>query len=147
MLGLKFLPALKGQYKFLKIGLGKYFWDDLRLARKWKEDSVSPFEKVRAMNPLSNEVLTGNALDNLRASWSGFEHAEIETQWAGVIDITPDSNPVIDRIDKVPGLTIATGFSGHGFGTSPAAGQLAADMVMQSDTPLIDPTPYRFSRF
>ena len=64
-----------------------------------------------------------------------------------MIDITPDSNPVIDRIDKIPGLTIATGFSGHGFGTSPAAGQLAADMVMQSDTPLIDPTPYRFSRF
>ncbi|MGO2301668.1 NAD(P)/FAD-dependent oxidoreductase [Psychrobacter sp. AOP7-D1-15] len=147
LLGLKFLPALKVQHKFLKIGLGKYFWDDLRLARKWKADSVSPFEKVRAMNPLSNEVLTGNALDNLRASWSGFENAEIETQWAGVIDITPDSNPVIDRIEKIPGLTIATGFSGHGFGTSPAAGQLAADKVMQSDTPLIDPTPYRFSRF
>ncbi|KAE9922599.1 hypothetical protein GP688_21970 [Escherichia coli] len=32
------------------------------------------------------------------------------------------------------------------FGTSPAAGQLAADLV-SGHTPLIDPTPYRFERF
>ena len=43
-------------------------------------------------------------------------------------------------------VTIATGFSGHGFGIGPAAGELAADLVM-SETPLVDPEPFRFSRF
>lgn len=147
LIGMKFMPMLQGQHNFLKIGLGKYFFNDLFLARKWKEGSVSPFEKVRTMDPKVNEVLNGNALANLRAAWPDFEQAEIESQWSGMIDITPDSNPVIDRVEKIPGLTIATGFSGHGFGTSPAAGQLAADMVMRSDAPLIDPAPYRFSRF
>lgn len=147
LLGLTFLPTLKGQSQFLKIGMGRYFFNDLGLARRWKADSISPFEKIRTMNPGANVGLTGDALSNLRASWADFETAEIESQWGGVIDVTPDSNPIIDRIEKIPGLTIATGFSGHGFGTSPAAGQLAADLVMQSATPLIDPTPYRFSRF
>lgn len=144
--GTKFLPSLKGQHKFLKIGLGKYFVDDLRLSRRWQADSVSPFEQVRTLNPPSNETLTNIALTNLRKAWADFEAAKIDSQWAGVIDVTPDSNPVIDRIEQIPGLTVATGFSGHGFGTSPAAGQLAADLVMQSDSPLLDPAPYRFGR-
>ncbi len=74
-----------------------------------------------------------------------FENTEIEESWAGLIDVTPDSNPVIDTIDHIPGLVVATGFSGHGFGTGPAAGHLAADLV-SGNQPIIDPTPYRFSR-
>ena len=60
--------------------------------------------------------------------------------------MTPDGEPVISPIEKIPGLTLASGFSGHGFGTSPAAGQLAADLVM-NETPLVDPSTYRFDRF
>ena len=60
--------------------------------------------------------------------------------------MTPDGEPVMDRIADIPGLTLASGFSGHGFGTAPAAGQLAADLVMNS-SPLVDPTPYKFDRF
>ena len=85
-------------------------------------------------------------MTNLINAWPAFENAEIEESWAGLIDVTPDSTPVIDRIQTLPGLTIATGFSGHGFGTGPAAGQLAADIVT-SEHPLIDPRPYRFDRF
>ncbi|HIP03953.1 MAG TPA: D-amino-acid oxidase, partial [Gammaproteobacteria bacterium] len=36
--------------------------------------------------------------------------------------------------------------SGHGFGIGPAAGQLAADVATASE-PLVDPTPFQFSRF
>ena len=52
----------------------------------------------------------------------------------------------MDRIGAIPGLTLASGFSGHGFGTAPAAGQLAADLVMNGE-PLVDPAPYKFDRF
>jgi glycine/D-amino acid oxidase-like deaminating enzyme len=41
---------------------------------------------------------------------------------------------------------IATGFSGHGFGIGPGAGRLVADIVMGT-SPIVDPTPFRFSRF
>lgn len=145
LLGRRYLPQLKAQRDFLKISLGKYFLDDLTLARRWKSDAVSPFEKVRVTDPAANATLNGDALRNLRAAWPVFEKAEIAQAWAGTIDVTPDSNPVIGPVAALPGLTLATGFSGHGFGTSPAAGHLAADLV-SGETPIIDPAPYRFER-
>ncbi len=145
LLGTRFLPQLKAQRDFLKISLGKYFVNDLALARRWKADSVTPFEKVRVQDPPANHGLNDDALRNLRAAWPVFQQAEIAAAWAGTIDVTPDSNPVIGSVASIPGLTLATGFSGHGFGTSPAAGHLAADLV-SGQTPIIDPAPYRFER-
>ena len=146
LIGKHYLSQLKGQRSFLKIGLGKYALQDFSLPRRWQKDQVSPFEKIRTMDPPVNEQLNQDALNNLKAAWPTFENAQIEQAWAGVIDVTPDSNPVIDRIAQIEGLTVATGFSGHGFGTSPAAGQLAADLV-SNHQPIIDPKPYRFNRF
>lgn len=145
LLGRRYLPQLKAQRDFLNISLGKYFLDDLKLARRWKAGEVSPFEQVRVQDPAANETLNGDALRNLRAAWPVFEQARVAQSWAGTIDVTPDSNPVIGPITAIPGLTLATGFSGHGFGTSPAAGHLAADLV-SGNTPIIDPAPYRFER-
>jgi len=145
LLGRRYLPQLKAQRDFLKISFGKYFFNDLALARRWNADSVTPFERVRVQDPAANATLNGDALRNLRAAWPVFDKAEIAQAWAGTIDVTPDSNPVIGPVAALPGLTLATGFSGHGFGTSPAAGQLAADLVSGA-TPLIDPAPYRFER-
>ena len=54
--------------------------------------------------------------------------------------------PVISTVDDLPGLVVATGFSGHGFGIGPGAGQLTADLATGA-SPLVDPTPFRFSRF
>ena len=48
--------------------------------------------------------------------------AEFATGYAGLYTQTPDSHPVIDRVDGVDGLYICTGFSGHGFKLSPAVG-------------------------
>ena len=84
-------------------------------------------------------------LTNLRDAWPAFKNAEITEAWAGIIDVTADSIPVIDQIKSIPGLTIATAFSGHGFGKGPAAGQLTADLITNVD-PIIDPSPYRFDR-
>jgi glycine/D-amino acid oxidase-like deaminating enzyme len=67
-------------------------------------------------------------------------------EWAGLIDVMPDVVPVISKVDGLPGLVVATGFSGHGFGIGPAAGCVAADLVTGA-TPIVDPTEFRFSRF
>lgn len=145
LVGHRYLDQLRHQRGFLRIKLGKHFVDDLKLARRWSHHKPSPFEKIRTMDPAYNAGLNSEALTNLKNAWPMFEQAEIEEAWAGLIDVTPDSNPVIDRINAIPGLTIATGFSGHGFGTGPAAGQLAADLATGS-APLVDPAPYRFAR-
>jgi glycine/D-amino acid oxidase-like deaminating enzyme len=53
---------------------------------------------------------------------------------------------VISAVEALPGFHIASGFSGHGFGLGPGAGRLMADLV-SGDAPLVDPAPFRFSRF
>ncbi|WP_339450655.1 NAD(P)/FAD-dependent oxidoreductase [Pseudomonas sp. JAI120] len=146
LLAKQYMPQFRAQRSVLNVSLGKYFFNDLALSRRWSADSVSPFERVRVQDPAANPRLNNDAMNNLKAAWPVFEQARIAQAWAGTIDVTPDSNPVIGPVAQIPGLTVATGFSGHGFGTSPAAGHLAADMV-SGHTPIIDPSPYRFDRF
>ena len=74
------------------------------------------------------------------------EGLEVVEEWAGMIDVTPDAVPVISGTSALPGLILATGFSGHGFGIGPAAGQLAADLVTAAPTS-IDTRPFALSRF
>lgn len=145
LIGLKYLPTLKQAAGILRPILGKPLIDDLKLPRRWKSTATSPFEKARVMDPAASDKINAEALENTRKAWPAFAQATIEESWAGTMDITPDSNPVIDRISSVPGLTIATGMSGHGFGTGPAAGQLAAELSIGA-TPCVDPAVYRFDR-
>ncbi len=146
LLAKQYMPQFRAQRSVLNVSLGKPFINDLVLARRWRADSVSPFERVRVQDPAANPRLNNDAMNNLMAAWPVFEQARIAQTWAGTIDVTPDSNPVIGPVAQIPGLTVATGFSGHGFGTSPAAGHLAADLV-SGHAPIIDPSPYRFERF
>lgn len=60
--------------------------------------------------------------------------------------MTPDAVPVIGPVGAIPGFFIASGFSGHGFGIGPGAGQLMAEIVMGQKTS-VDPSPFRFDRF
>jgi glycine/D-amino acid oxidase-like deaminating enzyme len=145
-IGLQFKDQLRFGKDALNISLGTPFFKDLITPRRWSANKPTPFEAERVKNPAINHQLLQDALQNTHQAWPQFEQAEIEESWAGLIDVTPDSTPVIDRVKAIPGLTVATGFSGHGFGTGPAAGQLAADIVL-NDTLLVNPDPYRFDRF
>jgi glycine/D-amino acid oxidase-like deaminating enzyme len=98
------------------------------------------------MDPPVNQAFNAAAMANLVAAWPEFASAVVAETWAGMMDITPDSLPVISPVSQIPGLVVASGFSGHGFGTSPAAGTLAADLVCGT-TPIVDPAPYRLDRF
>lgn len=145
LIGMRYLPMLRGQRKLLRIGLGREALTDLALARRWRAGAISPFERLRTMDPPTRPDLNAEALANLRAAWPAFATARIVEAWAGMMDITPDSQPVIGPVETVPGLMLATGFSGHGFGTGPAAGQLAADLLCGT-APIVDPAPYRLER-
>lgn len=147
LIGMRYMHMLRGQRQLLRISLGKDFLRDIALPRRWSGKSKSPFEKVRTMDPAANPGLNVEAMENLTQAWPVFRNAVVEEVWAGMMDITPDSLPVVAPVAKIPGFTIASGFSGHGFGTAPAAGELAADLIMAASSPIIDPSPYTLERF
>jgi len=66
--------------------------------------------------------------------------------WAGTIDGTPDALPVLDAVDQLSGLVVATGMSGHGFGIAPAVGRIVADLVTGGSSKF-DLRPFRLRRF
>lgn len=145
-IGLRYLSLLRAERGALKIGLGREFLRALAEPRHWSHSDISPFERRRITDPTTNTTLLDEAMRNARASWPVFANAQIEETWAGMIDVTPDSEPVISPVATIPGLTLATGFSGHGFGTGPAAGYLAADLATAAPVPLVPPGVYRFDR-
>ncbi|MCV7193835.1 NAD(P)/FAD-dependent oxidoreductase [Mycolicibacterium brumae] len=70
----------------------------------------------------------------------------IRTGWAGLYEVTPDRNQIIDRCDQVDGLLIATGYSGHGFLMGPATGEIVCDLYHGRE-PGYDIRPFRLDRF
>lgn len=141
-----FLPMLKLEHKAIKLRVGSRLLEEWRLARHWKLDQVSPFEQVRILDPVPYESVMAEALQGLQKAFPVFQGIQILEQWGGMIDATPDAVPVIDRIDSISGLHLASGFSGHGFGLGPGAGKLMAEIVT-GETPCVDPQPFRFARF
>lgn len=72
--------------------------------------------------------------------------AKIVRTWGGWMDITHDHVPVISKVSEVPGLILACGMSGHGFGTGPAVGLMLSQMVLDEEL-ICDITPLRYDRF
>lgn len=141
-----FLPALKLERKSIRVRVGKRFVEEVQLRRKWKLDDVTPFEQVRVLDPAPYDDVISEASDALKQWYPAFANMQIADRWGGMIDSTPDTVPVIDAIAKLPGLHLASGFSGHGFGIGPGAGKLMADIVAGAK-PCVDPQPFRYSRF
>jgi glycine/D-amino acid oxidase-like deaminating enzyme len=143
---LDFLPMLKLEHRSLRFHLGRRFFEELQLKRRWALDEVTPFEKVRVLDPSPSNAILDDAYAGLQKAFPLFRNAQVAERWAGVIDGTPDAVPVIDAIDGVPGLYMLSGLSGHGFGLGPGAGKLMAEIAL-GERPCVDPTPFRFVRF
>ncbi|MNZ06963.1 Sarcosine oxidase subunit beta [compost metagenome] len=141
-----FLPALKNQWQQMKVRFGSAFFEDLKIPRRWGLDAVSPFERARMLDPAADVALNHKTIANMAAEFPAFRAARVVEHWAGMIDATPDSVPVISAIERIPGLYLNTGFSAYGLTMGPAAGQLLAEL-MTGRAPSVDPTPYRYSRF
>lgn len=141
-----FAPGLVKQWHELKLRIGGRFIEEWQTPRRWTLDEISPFERVRVLDPVPVERFNRTGLTNLVRAFPAFGGAKILQQWAGLIDVTPDAIPVIGPVDSIPGFFLASGFSGHGFGIGPGAGQLMADLVMGNRS-RVDPKPFRLDRF
>lgn len=67
--------------------------------------------------------------------------------WAGLIDKTPDTLPVLDAVPEYSGLIVGAGFSGHGFGIGPMSGEILANLTVDGKDDRFDLEPFRLSRF
>jgi len=141
-----FLPSLRMQWSNLRLRIGKKFIEDWQVPRHWALDATSPFEQVRTLDPEPDQSILNQGRERITAAFPVFRDMKIAERWGGMIDVTPDAVPVISGVDTLPGFFIATGFTGHGFGIGPGAGRLMAELVM-GETPVVDPTPFRLSRF
>jgi sarcosine oxidase subunit beta len=72
--------------------------------------------------------------------------APVDEIWAGLIDQTPDALPVLQNMAEPRGLTVAMGFSGHGFCLGPITGRIMAALVQDKD-PGLPLTPFHIERF
>lgn len=73
-------------------------------------------------------------------------NAKIVRSWGGWTDLSADGVPIVSKIDEVPGLILACGFSGHGFGSGPAIGKLLSEMAMKKEM-TINLDAFRYDRF
>jgi len=74
------------------------------------------------------------------------KHAKVVRSWVGIVDWCEDKVPVISKVEDVPGLILGCGFSGHGFGISPAVGTVLSELACD-ETPSIDISGLSYDRF
>lgn len=144
----KYLPALLDDFSS-----NHFLWrapdgypDAWSTPRRWKPDELTPFERMRVLDPQPNQRIVEQFRARFENTFPQLGTVRIARAWAGMIDAMPDAVPVVDHIPALPGLTLATGMSGHGFGIGPAMGRIVADMVTGRPAGH-DMTRFRWSRF
>lgn len=138
-----FLPLLRTAAAKMKLRI----YDESACVNPF--DSDADYKKIEA-NRVLNPQPTASAIVRMRARLDQvlpiMREIPIVESWAGMIDATPDAVPVMDSVDELESLFIATGFSGHGFGIGPAAGKIMANLILGKSSGH-DLSRFRFSRF
>lgn len=140
----KFLPMFFKRRKSLAPGGLEGLRGGHESLRRWTLDRETPMERMRILDPRPDMGQINLTLARARALFPELADVPMTAAWAGYIDSTPDGVPAIGE-SRVPGLILAAGFSGHGFGIGPGAGHLVADLVTGA-APIVDPEPYRPAR-
>ncbi len=109
---------------------------------------ISGLEDVNKDNgtPVTSSLTASCCCRGIMSYFPCLAEAKIVRTWAGWIDVCADHVPVLSHVEEVPGLILACGFSGHGFGIAPAVGTTLAQMAA-GETPLLDIEPFRYDRF
>ncbi|MGA0542765.1 NAD(P)/FAD-dependent oxidoreductase [Neotabrizicola sp. VNH66] len=144
----KYLPVLRKDFRAttFRLAAPAGFPDAWGTSRRWSADSETPFERMRVLDPAPNRATLGRVQAAFARAFPGIGHPPLRTAWAGMIDTMPDVVPVVDHVAAIPGLTVATGMSGHGFGIGPGMGRVVASLVA-GEVPDHDLSRFRLSRF
>jgi len=142
----EFLPVLRENFRSIRLRLGDNLSSRLMSQQHWSGTQVTPFERHRVNNPEAGEEALLKIKRGVVHNLSALDDLTLVESWAGMIDVTPDLVPVMDEVPDIPGLYLGTGFSGHGFGFGPGAGETLAKLILGSPHKH-DLTRFRFGRF
>jgi sarcosine oxidase subunit beta len=118
--------------------------EGLGLLMAWNDPEETPGFKT-AFDPAFIEKILTRAVSRVPC----FEELQVNPRraWAGLYAVTPDHHAIISEAPGVPGLFFVNGFSGHGVMHSPATGRLAADLILDGMSSLLDARDLHLSRF
>ena len=141
-----FLPAWLRSREPMSVVVNGAALQDLLHRLPWRPEARQPWIHDREPQIPPNARRVQGALDKLRRYFPAAADARIVESWAGNIDVLPDAIPVIGPAPRPPGLILATGYSGHGFGMGPISGRLIAE-IAAAGKPSLDLGAFRFERF
>jgi D-arginine dehydrogenase len=108
-----------------------------------------PMDEV-AMAPCDaspDEEIIAEGLERLRALAPALVPRVLGRRWAGLRTFSPDRVPVVGDDPALPGFFWLAGQGGCGIETSPALGQIAADLIATGKTNLFDAAALSPARF
>jgi len=141
-----FMPMFAKRWRSLRPGGLQGWRAGFETRAIWAMDRETPMERMRILDPRPSRKLVAETLARARALMPALQGIPMQAAWAGFIDSTPDGVPVIDADTAIPGLVLAAGLSGHGFGIGPGVGYLVADLAL-ARTPNTEIRQYRLDRF
>ncbi|MCK9733775.1 NAD(P)/FAD-dependent oxidoreductase [Pseudomonas syringae] len=142
----QFLPMFQRRWRNLAPGGLEGWQAGHESLKRWSLDQPTPMERMRILDPSADASAVALTYKRAVELVPALQGTSIKASWAGYVDSTPDGVPGIGEMSSLPGLVIAAGFSGHGFGIGPGAGHLIADIV-SGVSPIVDPRPYHPDRF
>jgi sarcosine oxidase subunit beta len=107
---------------------------------------MSDSEEPSSENVETDQGSLEKLVDTVLSWVPSLEKASIMRGWAGLYEVSPDNTAIIGESQELAGFFYATGFSGHGFMHSPAAGRVIAELITQ-EAPFVDITPFALDRF
>jgi sarcosine oxidase subunit beta len=111
--------------------------------RAWERDLIDLGANYDTVQPSAGEIAA--VVARVSQVLPAFADAPVARVWGGLLDMTPDALPVLERT-ALDGLVVAAGFSGHGFCLGPITGQIIRELVIDARASL-PIEPFRSDRF
>jgi sarcosine oxidase subunit beta len=125
-----------GSLSFKQLREGNYL-----IGGGWPGD----YDLVQPRGTIRPESVSGS-LSTARAIVPDVAETEVTDSWVGIEAFAPDEIPILGLVPGVEHLTVAFGFSGHGFALSPMTGQVIAELILDG-RPSIPIDDFALSRF
>jgi sarcosine oxidase subunit beta len=94
-----------------------------------------------------DEAYVAGCREALTARLPQFAEAPMRGGWAGMIMMSADGRPIIDRLPAAEGLWAMLGDSGTSFKTAPAIGRCLAEWIVSGAPKTANLQPFRAARF
>jgi glycine/D-amino acid oxidase-like deaminating enzyme len=141
-----FLPSLWENREATALCVNEVTVRDMLHRLPWRPEARE--EWIHDRDPIipANMRRVRNAVAQLGRLFPTAVGVQAIESWAGNVDLMPDGIPVLGAVAEIPGLVLATGLTGHGFGMGPIVGKLTSEVIVDGK-PSIDLSAFRFARF